>query len=174
MGAIDWSGFTWEAFATLVTGLAAVGAALVVGLRQLGIADRQREILERQVGFDEMKLRADLFDRRFRVYEATLRLVVQVVQRADKADSEIERDFAVALDQSRLLFKPAVHAALKRIWDDYCNFCAVKSIMKANYEQKGDYGKEQIEAGNKYFLKVGTLVQNLTELFGDELSLGER
>lgn len=46
--------------------------------------------------------------------------------------------------------------------------------MKANYEQKGDYGKEQIEAGNKYFLKVGTLVQNLTELFGDELSLGER
>jgi hypothetical protein len=45
---IAWTQFSWEAFATLATGLAAVVAALVVGWRQTGIAGRQNDQLAQQ------------------------------------------------------------------------------------------------------------------------------
>ena len=45
---VAWSDFSWEAFATLVTGTLAVGGAVMVGLRQAKIAARQSEILAEQ------------------------------------------------------------------------------------------------------------------------------
>jgi hypothetical protein len=66
-----WAAFSWEAFATLATGVLAVSGAVVIGVLQVGIQARQSAILERQVGLHELKLRSDLFERRFRVYEAT-------------------------------------------------------------------------------------------------------
>jgi nucleoside permease NupC len=58
---IYWSSFIWEVFATLATGLAAVAAALVIGLRQMGIAkdqvaiaDRQSRILANQAHLEEL------------------------------------------------------------------------------------------------------------------------
>ena len=55
---IYWSAFSWEAFATLATGLAAVGGAVWILMRQ-------QLSLDRQVELQELKLRSDLFDRRF-------------------------------------------------------------------------------------------------------------
>lgn len=71
--AINWGAFTWEAFATLVTGLAAVGAALVVAYRQAGI-------VERQVKLQEAELRNAVFDRRMDVYHKIRRYLSIVTQ----------------------------------------------------------------------------------------------
>lgn len=54
---IYWTAFSSEAFATLATGVMAVGAALWVGWRQTGI---QRRL----VLLDENNLKVQLFDRR--------------------------------------------------------------------------------------------------------------
>ena len=62
MCSIAWCSLTWEAFATLLTGGLAVGAATVVGVRQLAIS-------RRQIALEEHKFRVDLFDERFAVYE---------------------------------------------------------------------------------------------------------
>jgi hypothetical protein len=98
--AIAWTDFSWEAFATLATGIGAVVAAIVVGLRQAGISDRQSRILERQVGLDELKLRSDLFDRRFAVYEATRKFVGHIMAHASEPDQQTQSEFLVALDQA--------------------------------------------------------------------------
>ncbi len=121
-----------------------------------------------------MRLRADLFDRRFNVYGATLHFLVQVLQRADKADPETERAFLVVLDQARLLFRPEVHTALEAIWRDYCQFRAVKSTMKANFERTGAYGQAEIEAEYQYNMALGELLPPLSGVFGDELMLGSQ
>jgi hypothetical protein len=180
MAVIDWDGFTWDAFATLAGGVmtlaagaAAVGAAAVVGIRQERIASKQVDILARQVGLEEMTLRADLFDRRFRIYEATLDFLSEIARRGDVAHHETDRAFVEALNQSRLLFRPDVHAALKRIWDDYCQYGLVKRTMKANYERSGgDYGTAEVQAEYDYTIKLGELLKDLPALFGDALLLG--
>lgn len=88
MSSIDWSAFTWEAFATLVTGLAAVCGATAIGFRQIrtqteiangqaDIARRQSDIMGRQteiMGFqaevERATLRASIFDRRLLVHKS--------------------------------------------------------------------------------------------------------
>lgn len=49
---------TWEALATLITGLAAVGAAVAVGLGQLGVSRRLARL-------EALRWKEALFDRRF-------------------------------------------------------------------------------------------------------------
>lgn len=48
MSSIDWQSFTWEAFATLATGAAAVVAATLVGFRQIRLAHQQTELARRE------------------------------------------------------------------------------------------------------------------------------
>lgn len=77
MCSIDWCSFTWQAFATLITGFAAVGGATFVGVRQHGLAKEQARIADRQATtattaahVAKLKLRADLFEKRMEVYLA--------------------------------------------------------------------------------------------------------
>ena len=59
---------SWEAVAALMTGAAAVGAAVFVGLRQQVIMLGQLEI-------EASKMRIDLFDKRMRIVELHSRLL---------------------------------------------------------------------------------------------------
>lgn len=168
---IDLTEFSWEALATLVTGLAAVIAAMLVGLRQAGIADRQSRILARQVGLDELALRAELFEQRFAVYEGVRKFLAAIMAYADKPEPEIERGYLVAMDQARFLFRPEVHEQLREVWKRACGFFAVKSVMKAQYEKTGDYGHANIEKEHEHLLWLAGKLENLSELFGEELRL---
>lgn len=58
---------SWEAFATLLTGLVAIAAAYLVGLRQAKILERQAEI-------EAIKVRVELFDRRMKIVELHAKL----------------------------------------------------------------------------------------------------
>ena len=98
---------SWEAFSTLLTGLAAVGAALVVGIRQQRIVERQTFILQRQ-------LSSGLFERKYAVYEATLALIKEAIQVRDfpeKADAE----FLAQREKARFLFPNDVGDQLDKI-----------------------------------------------------------
>jgi hypothetical protein len=53
---ICWSCFDWDAFSTLITGLAAVSAALFVGLKQSKISGELKNLQAQQVK-DDLKLR---------------------------------------------------------------------------------------------------------------------
>jgi hypothetical protein len=58
---IDWCAFTWEAAATFTTGFLAVGGAVFIGLRQ-------SKILASQHNVERLRLKAELFDKRYRVF----------------------------------------------------------------------------------------------------------
>lgn len=119
---VDWAAFSWEAFATLLTGALAVGAAIWVGRRQFQIMNRQieisskqTEILERQSGLDELALRADLFDRRWAVYDATSRYV-QIVMDGGRAPTRDENAaYREAIAQAKYLFSPAAFDRISEI-----------------------------------------------------------
>jgi hypothetical protein len=169
----DWPGYA-QAAATLLAGLAAVVAAVIVGLRQAGIARtqaeisrRQTEILGRQVLLDELKNRSDVFDRRFAIYQATVKLLSEVMVHAAKASGDTERDFLRALDQSKFLFRPAVYESLRTLWADYCMFGAFKSIMEAG-PQHPEY-HQSVDGEHASLLAFNERLGSLSELFGDEL-----
>ena len=65
MCSVAWCSFSWEAFATLTTGLLAVGGAIVIAklqmhilTRQTEIADRQTDIAAGQAELERVKLRS--------------------------------------------------------------------------------------------------------------------
>lgn len=116
---IEWSAFTWEAFATLTTGILAVGGATYVGIRQTRISKRQNEILDRQTRLAEAEHRADLFERRLQTFEATADFVIHINEFPDSDPKQKVRMnlFAAKLRESQFLFKPHVFQALHEIWE---------------------------------------------------------
>ena len=175
---VYWTSFSWEAFSTLATGAGAVLAAVVIGVRQsaiaerqVAIADRQSRILEKQAHLEELKLRSELFERRFAVYQATRSFCVSIMAHADEPEQGIQRDFLTALDQSKFLFRPSVYADLKDLWARSCGFFATRSVMKHKYETTGDYGQENIEREHEYLTWLTDRLDKLSDLFGDEAML---
>jgi hypothetical protein len=168
---IQWEAFSWEAFSTLVTGLAAVLAAWSIGKRQVGIAEKQADILKRQVLLDEFKLRTDLFERRFAVYDATRNYLSLLLRDADRPDQEPMVRFLLGMDQARFLFKDEVHARLDDLWKRCNRFYASKANAQHLYRTEGHYGEANIEHEYEFLGWASELNVNLADLFGDELRL---
>ncbi len=66
---------SWEAIAAF----SAVAAAAMVGVRQTNIARGQRDIQARQVHLEEVKLRTEVFYRRFAVYEDVRKFLAAIL-----------------------------------------------------------------------------------------------
>lgn len=58
---IDWCGMTWEAFATITAGAAAVIGATIIGIKQT-------KILGAQHNLEKLRLKSEIFDKRYRVF----------------------------------------------------------------------------------------------------------
>lgn len=116
---IDWTAFTWQAFATLCTGGMAVGSAFYIGLRQIGIASKQIDIAGRQAEISgqqsqtaQMALREKLFERRFEFYCEMKRIFSE--EQNDKAGILALSDEANKLMLSaRFLFPLDVRKAMR-------------------------------------------------------------
>lgn len=74
--------------ATIIASGAAVFVAWTVGQGQLSIARRQADIAEQQAKLADIRMRHDLYDRRFKIYEAARALVVAVFRRVNVSDDE--------------------------------------------------------------------------------------
>jgi hypothetical protein len=132
MNQIEWTAFTWQAFATLVTGALAVGAATVVAIRQLTIARRQVDIQERQVWLAELTLREKLFERRLSTYNTIRRFLVDTAA-GQKAPPSVEwHEFAEGIQASRFLFDAKVYEKLIVIYEETTDLWVALGAIKAD------------------------------------------
>ena len=159
---------TWEA----VAGFTAVAAAAWAASRAAGIAEGQRniqrgqkDIQARQVHLGELKLRSDLFDRRFAVYEDTRRFLSAILTEGAPPSQEREHAFLVASERSRFLFRPQVYTDLNEVWRKASSYRAAWSVAKANPSQ------EHLDAESELFEWLANRGLSLHELFGEELRL---
>src|SRR5258708_707896 len=94
-------------FAGPTATFAAAAAALVVthrlGKGQLRIAEEQKNIAHEQKELADLKLKSDLFDRRFAIYEEIRLLLIEVVQRNDVTIEAINR-FVRNTDKAVFMF----------------------------------------------------------------------
>jgi len=174
---------SWEAFATLLTGALAVGAALIVGLRQTDIQTKQVVIQHRLADLEEMKLRQALFEARYQVYNASRKWLVATVKYGSPpysakdlagAQKVVEMkwadEFLDALDRSRFLFRPAVRDVLVKMWN------AGEDIIQADraLERERTTQEQREKAADKHdeaFKYLSGLLGDFSDLFGDELVL---
>ena len=112
---INWCAFSWEAFATLATGLAAVVAAWRVGRKQVMILDRQTAI-------QEQTLRSELFDKRFHVYRQARALLEYARFNIQPAPEELHNAYLQGMLESRFLFDDKVYSHLVKLRSDVSNF----------------------------------------------------
>jgi hypothetical protein len=108
-GFVDWCSFTWEAFATLATGLAAVFAAYLVGRKQSQIQADQLEI-------ERLALKSSLFDRRFEIYTITEAFVEGVVSGNGHLPPSANGAFWSGRRKSRFVFRKTVFDGLDEIY----------------------------------------------------------
>lgn len=131
---IAWQDFSWEAFATLTTGLSAVGAAVYV-------ARKQSEIQRAQVAIQDLELRSDLFERRYTVFDGVKFFLLEILRLADSPSHEAEQQFLIAMGEAKFLFNDSVVSSLDEIWKKACQFHALKQTMKHTYQAEGHYGE---------------------------------
>jgi hypothetical protein len=105
MPAWELAPITWEAAATLTTGVLAVGAAIWVGHRQLAISDKQTVIADEMRNLEVIKIKSDLFDRRMEVYTATYEWLCYWYIEGE-VPLEAKTAFRLARRQSGFLFRP--------------------------------------------------------------------
>lgn len=173
---------SWEAFATLLTGALAVGAAILVGLRQVGIAQRQADIQEKQVfisheltKIEKRKVMADLYDRRLATFAAVddwLRWVVQHGE-APALNGDIGADvrarFESAMITSRFLFRPIVHETIQDCWKMGNDLHYANASLKAGDSRTAEHAENRTKI-------MGRLARWLTvfpEIVGSEMDLGQ-
>lgn len=125
-----WHGFSGEAVATLwgaiatgATGALAVGAAILVGLRQAGISTRQTDILDRQatimeaqIELERKRVAHELYDRRYKVFMATSFIIIEALKSNNQQpDKDKDNDFTMARWEARFLFPNNVFIDLQEI-----------------------------------------------------------
>lgn len=116
--ACEFTCISWEAAATLITGLAAVGAAGAVGWRQTEIMNEQAKIQRDQLLIEDamrklegLKIKTDLFDRRMAVYQVANRWLF-AWHLYGEVSTEQELQMLQAKDQAEFLFRREVWNAM--------------------------------------------------------------
>lgn len=96
--------FSWEAFSTLMTGIAAVCAAAWVGWNQLQLQKRQTQLIE-----DDLKIQ--LLERRAACVSDMREIYWAYMRNAKFSEDEMFK-FHKLLEQAELLFPPKVSSKL--------------------------------------------------------------
>ncbi|MNV21536.1 hypothetical protein D3C71_1124740 [compost metagenome] len=184
----------WAALVGLLIGLATVGAAYSVGLRQALIMRDQTKIQKRQVLIAEhaldlelRKVNVDLFDKRFEVYEATRKFLSFIlthgnapgwnldVEGATTDDQlKLQADFSAAMDKSRFLFGSSVRRGLMEIWQwgDEIHWQTWADIEPREGESVAELETRNINTYVAFRKTMTNRLANLADVFGDELRLG--
>ena len=170
---IDWCSFSWTAFATLATGFAAVGGAIYVGGKQARISRQQAQILAQQASVARIKLRSDLFDRRFKVYEAIKVYLHDAMALRVDFDPHLEKwaTMKEQLEQARFLFAGPLQNRFMELWDEADDLLATREKLRdARKAEKGEV--QELEQAVRD--KKGQLRSRLTTLaedMGEEMQL---
>jgi hypothetical protein len=101
-------------FAGLITALIASGVALYIACRFTSI---QATAAERQAAIAHDKLKYDLFEKRYKIYNEAKELITYVIdhsQRNECKDSDLNKYYAI-LDEAPFFFPPDVCTAFNNI-----------------------------------------------------------
>ena len=158
---IEWTAFTWEAFATLMAGGT---ASLAAGY----VAVRQGRIIQRQTSLQEVQIRGELFDRRAIVYNAIRRHIAFIVYNGEwiKPSLESSIDFHEAIESVGFLFSNNLHLnmlALDKMVRD--------GIERGIYSQSETGTQEDAIASQKAFQALRRKYAQLPVQFKREMSL---
>ena len=174
---IDWHAFTWEAFATLVTGLAAVIGAVWIGLRQVAItrrqtkiADRQTSILAYQAEIADLAVRSDLFERRFEVYDRIDRFLTEASTGKFVREVLFDASLLSAQRTAKLIFPPQVYDGINELWQKAYELSRANRTADDNYPD-GILPDELISTIGNLVNWLAHRQDTLPELFGNELRI---
>jgi hypothetical protein len=171
---IYWSTFSWEAFATLTTGLVAVVGAVGVALGQMKISSRQTEILSRQAASAEAAIRVELFERRLVVYEATKALLAHIMTHANAPTRELESAFLFAKGDAEFLFRLNIRNKLQNIWENVVSFTSENRQMAVNFAATQSYGEQDlIEREHLLLIEITETYTNIHKIFGAEMRMSD-
>lgn len=148
----------------------AVAGAVWVGLRQARISAKQTEILGNQVHLDELTLRHELFDRRWKVYQTTESFLAFILREADYPEEQMF-DLARAVAHARFLFRSAVRDELDAIFKKSLSFRTLKKRMQTTFDAEGHYGEGNPEREHDELAWFHERLKTLPDLFGDEMKL---
>lgn len=160
---IDWAAFTWEAFATLATGGIAVVAAYRVG-------KRQADIQATQAALQEIELRSALFDKRFRVYEATHAYLAFILREAQPPDAATEGELLRASKEARFLFSKSVYDEIDLIWKKAIDYHAIKRQIEAHFQRLGRHDQQLLNKELEAFSWFSEKFKDLPSIF-DQMHL---
>jgi hypothetical protein len=177
MPSVDYSTFTWQAFATLTTGFLAVCAATIIALRQIALAKQQTRL-------SELTLKEKLFDRRFQIYQDVHRSLSSILSDnpidVDRSPSDDPIDVGTvyatlddAAIRARFLFDYTVERRLYTLRRDIASMLKQKRrIAKGAWDNE-----EQRQWRHKIYFETNRTLRrkldNLSALFGDYLRLSE-
>lgn len=178
MCSIDWCAFTWQAFATIFTGVAATGGAVLIGSRQLlinreqvRVAEGQARIASAQAMTARMAQRSSLFDKRYAIYTS-----IQDYHRNSMSSIvDDSTDFSsaglhTALDKAKFLFPIAVREAIIRALDAADDYAETTIDLRDNgaFESLNDPRRKVRSEKRKV---ARSRLTELTEAMGDEMRL---
>ena len=152
---IYWDQFTWEAFATLLTGLAVVLGATVVGLRQT-------RILSRQIRLSETNLRIELLDRRANCI-SKMREIVSEWTRDARLSPESWSKFQAAFFDAELLFSKQLVAEMDQalgslFWKEHWERRARDYFDRGNEEKANQKLEDSFREDDKVFAVMPQLL----------------
>jgi hypothetical protein len=160
-GFIEWCAFSWEAFAQLVTGLAAVFAAFIIGRKQIAIQSAQTQL-------QSLSAKTALFDKRYAVFESTQKFLHEVGFAGQKPTPETQYQFMKARQESVFLFSPNTAAGLNEIYDKWVDFSIFIIQIDEEYKRTGSYGignpAIEKEKMSWFFQRSASLHEIFTEL----------
>jgi hypothetical protein len=157
---------TWEAFATLITGLLAVGAALIIGLRQVALLATQHAVQKTQADQNlklrELEIKIAVLDRRSACIENIRPIWTRWIQ-----------DGSLSYEDATLLLSHAQQAGLvfsRSIYEDLIHFSTRISQVKRHYERSQDAsGRNDKEDRLKWLNRAFALEDEIRPKFEDIL-----
>lgn len=154
----------WEALATFSAGLAAVAGAIYVGRKQT-------DIQSRQVALEDLKIKSDLFDKRFATYEATADLLTHVGQYMDDPHRVKLGDWLLKYRESQFLFNQPVYNELTEILEKATAYKVNSLKMAANFAHTGSYGEGLPAKELELMTWLATRLTTVHEIFKNDLTL---
>ena len=169
----------WAAIIGLAGGLLALVGAIVVGLRQSKILEQQTHIQRTQANLAEsaldlehLKVRSDLFDRRFSVYQAVRNWLIWTEENErppgakDTLEGHFYEEFQRARDLSRFVFPPHVHREIEAMRVMGNRMAGLVFKMKDDFT---DGALVEVHLG--LLKEVRAHISSLGRLFGEDMNL---
>lgn len=165
----------WNAWATFSAGLLAVGGAVIIGRKQLGITGRQTEILDRQtqiqagqLQLQQLSLKIAVFERRMRVFEIMLRYIAKSKAGTTVTDDQ-SKEFFLVVAEARFLFTEPVFERLRE-WGNKCR--VLEELRKKAPRDDNNKPEKTPEIGDL----VEWMEQNANQfmnIFQDEINVSD-